>query len=71
MLKAVTLLCKHLFGTLDNSRGKIPTYLGVTGGNHIFRAKDGRVFSVDLVIEEVTMCVGLLPEHWATPPKKH
>lgn len=43
-------------------------WLGVTGGDHIFRDTEGCVWRVDLVIEKTYLCVGLLPEEWEHPP---
>lgn len=43
-------------------------YHGTTGGNHIIETKSGRFYSVDLVINKVSLCVGLLPAYWAHPP---
>lgn len=54
---------------LSDRKGTRGRWLGITGGEHIFRARDGRVFSVDLVVNKVTLCVGLMPHEWRHPPR--
>jgi len=36
-------------------------HLGVAGGNHVIRDEAGRLWGVDLVLDRVTMYVGLAP----------
>jgi hypothetical protein len=45
-------------------------YLGVTGGEHIYRDKKNRVWSVDLVTRSCILNVGLTPAQWSHPPKR-
>jgi len=45
---ALLLVCKHLGGELRNGFG----YVGTFGGRHLINA-DGRLWSVDLVLEQV------------------
>ena len=67
---AALVLAKALadrFG--GDARDYVCTYLGVSGGEHVFRDRRTRVWSVDLVTGLVTLYVGTPPEGWAHPPK--
>jgi hypothetical protein len=41
-------------------------YLGVTGADHVVRDREGRLYRVDLVLNKVSLCVGIAPrvERW-------
>lgn len=52
--KAAMILAKHLFGSLSDSRGRLPAFLEIDGGDYLF-ASAVHVYRVDLVLERVTV----------------
>lgn len=52
--KAALILAKHLFGSLSESRGRLPAFLEVEGGDYLF-ASAVHIYRVDLVLEKVTV----------------
>ncbi len=64
------ILAKHLANKFGGDvRDHLCTYLGFTGGDHIFRDKSGRVWAVDLVTQCCVLCAGVIPSRWKHPPR--
>ena len=54
---------------LRSKIGELARYVGVTGGDYVFRDSEGRVWAVDLVTRTSVVCVGLMPSQWRHPPR--
>ena len=67
-VRALGLVASHLGTTLTDLRaaGRRLAYRGVLGGDHVISDHRGRTYQVDLVLETVSLCVGVppRPEPW-------
>lgn len=68
--RAALVLAKHLQAKQGGEiRDHLCSYIGTTGGDHIFRDKNRRLWAVDLVVNSCLLCVGLPPSQWKHPPR--
>lgn len=68
--KAALVLAQHKARKLGGDiREHIARYIGHTGGDHIFRDKQERIWSVDLVTGSCMLNVGTPPAQWKHPPR--
>jgi hypothetical protein len=60
--RAYLLVAKYIGATVGETRHLGLRYLGMSGGDHIIRDRDGCLYGADLVIGHVVLYVGHPPK---------